>query len=99
MAVNESLLKEITRRRTELSTFYNNLDEEDERMVSKLASETYETKEEQEAFIKGYLYSKEQPPAKVIHRVAMYVFDYVKDQPNYHYIVKQIYELLRKVQV
>ena len=50
----------------------------------------------QEAFVKGYEYSSEQPSARVIHTVAMYVFDYIKSKANYINIIKKIYQLYRE---
>lgn len=92
----ESLSKELDRKRTEISDYFRSLDLEDKTMVYNKARELFETEELQEAFVKGYNYSSEQPSARVIHTVAMYVFDYVKSKANYINIVKKIYQLYRE---
>lgn len=92
----ESLAKQTERKRAEITEFFKSLDLEDKKMVQNKAKEFYEDENLQEAFVKGYEYSSEQPPARVIHLVTMYVFDYVKSRANYFNIIKKIYGLFRE---
>jgi hypothetical protein len=48
----ESLSKELDRKRTEISDYFRSLDLEDKTMIYKKARELYETEELQEAFVK-----------------------------------------------